>query len=187
MTQNSEHLNARQSVDGSSLTRREILTTAAAAVGGRIKQSICKGCLGKLKLTRDQEAAMAAKLGLSGLDLVGRKDWDAVKKHGLVATMVPGAGRIKDGLNNKSRHPEFLKAFRDNIKAAAEYKWPNVICMAGDRKGISDEQGMDNCQLILTEAVKIAEDGASNCAAASVRRVSNCSTTSTTCRSWRAT
>jgi hydroxypyruvate isomerase len=180
MTQNSEHLNARQSVDGSSLTRREILTTAAAAVGassvlagmptaasgqagkvvkkGRIKQSICKGCLGKLKLTRDQEAAMAAKLGLSGLDLVGRKDWDAVKKHGLVATMVPGAGRIKDGLNNKSRHPEFLKAFRDNIKAAAEYKWPNVICMAGDRKGISDEQGMDNCQLILTEAVKIAED-----------------------------
>jgi hydroxypyruvate isomerase len=180
MNQNSEHSNVRQSVDGSSLTRREILTTAAAAVGassvlaglpttasgqtgkvvkkGRIKQSICKGCLGKLKLTRDQEAAMAAKLGLLGLDLVGRGDWDAVKKHGLVATMVPGAGRIKDGLNNKSRHAEFLKDFKDNIKAAAEYKWPNVICMAGDRKGISDEQGMDNCQLILTEAVKIAED-----------------------------
>jgi hydroxypyruvate isomerase len=180
MNQNSEHSNVRQSVDGSSLTRREILTTAAAAVGassvlagrptaassqtgkvvrkGRIKQSICRGCLGKLKLTRDQEAAMAAKMGLLGLDLVGRGDWDAVKKHGLVATMVPGAGRIKDGLNNKSRHAEFLKDFKDNIKAAAEYKWPNVICMAGDRKGISDEQGMDNCQLILTEAVKIAED-----------------------------
>jgi hydroxypyruvate isomerase len=101
---------------------------------------------------------MAAKMGLLGLDLVGRGDWDAVKKHGLVATMVPGAGGIKDGLNNKSRHDEFLKAFKENIKAAAEYKWPNVICMAGDRKGISDEQGMDNCQLILKEAVKIAED-----------------------------
>jgi len=162
------------------LTRREILGTAAAAVGastmlaghpqkaeaqgekvvkkGRIKQSICGGCLRKLKLSREQEAAMAAKMGLLGLDLVGRNDWDAVKKHGLVATMVPGAGSIRDGLNNKSRHEEFLKTFRENIKAAAEYKWPNVICMAGDRKGISDEEGMDNCQIVLKEAVKIAED-----------------------------
>ncbi len=153
------------------------MLTAAAAVGvstvlprtasgqsekivkkGRIKQSICKGCLRKLKLSREQEAAMAAKMGLLGLDLVGRGDWDAVRKHGLVATMVPGAGSIRNGLNNKSRHGEFLKTFKENIKAAAEYKWPNVICMAGDRKGISDEQGMENCQLILTEAVKIAED-----------------------------
>ena len=180
MNQNSEHSNARQSLDGSSLTRRDVLTTAAMAVGastaltgclrpaqsqsdkvvkkGRIKQSICKGCLRKLKLSREQEAAMAAKMGLLGLDLVGRGDWDAVKKHGLVATMVPGAGSIRNGLNNKSRHAEFLETFKANIKAAAEYKWPNVICMAGDRKGISDEQGMDNCHLILKEAVKIAED-----------------------------
>jgi hydroxypyruvate isomerase len=180
MIHNSEHLNDRRAADESSLTRRDILTTAAAAVGassvlaglprtakaqtekvvkkGRIKQSICKGCLRKLKLSRDEEAAMAAKMGLLGLDLVGRGDWDAVKKHGLVATMVPGAGSIKNGLNNKSQHPEFLKTFRENLKAAAEYKWPNIICMAGDRKGISDEQGMDNCTLILKEAVKIAED-----------------------------
>ena len=176
----SKHSNARRSAGERTLTRRDVLATTAAAVGassvlaglpktahsqtekivkkGRIKQSICKGCLRKLKLTRDQEAAMAAKMGLSGLDLVGRGDWDAVKKHGLVATMVPGAGSIKNGLNNKSRYVEFLKTFKENIKAAAEYKWPNVICMAGDRKGISDEQGMDNCHLILKEAVKIAED-----------------------------
>jgi hydroxypyruvate isomerase len=97
-------------------------------------------------------------MGLLGLDLVSRGDWDAVKKHGLVATMVPGAGSIKKGINDKSMHPKFLEDFKNNIKAAAEYKWPNVICLAGDRKGISDEEGMDNCQTILKEAVKIAED-----------------------------
>jgi hydroxypyruvate isomerase len=165
---------------GRSVTRRDVLTSAAAVVGassvlaglprmasgqtskvvkkGRIKQSICKGCLRKLKLSREEEAAMAAKMGLLGLDLVGRGDWDAVKKHGLVATMVPGAGGIRKGLNDKSMHAKFLADFKTNIKAAAEYKWPNVICMAGDRKGISDEEGMDNCQIILKEAVKIAED-----------------------------
>jgi hydroxypyruvate isomerase len=170
----------KKSAEGNPFTRRELLTTAAAIAGassvlvgmpriakgqtervvkkGRIKQSICRGCLGKLRLSRDEEASVAAKMGLLGLDLVGRGDWDAVKKHGLVATMVPGAGSIKKGLNDKSMHPKFLEDFKNNIKAAAEYKWPNVICMAGDRNRISDEEGMDNCHTILKEAVKIAED-----------------------------
>jgi hydroxypyruvate isomerase len=174
------HSNIQKSALHSSVTRRELLTIAAGVAGvssmlaglplaagaqaekvvknGRIKQSICGGCLGKLRLSRDEEASVAAKMGLLGLDLVSRNDWDAVKKHDLVATMVPGAGSIKNGLNNKSMHPKFLEDFKNNIKAAAEYKWPNVICLAGDRKGISDEEGMDNCQTILKEAVKIAED-----------------------------
>ncbi|MBE0656171.1 MAG: TIM barrel protein, partial [Bryobacteraceae bacterium] len=97
-------------------------------------------------------------MGLVGRDLVGKGEWDVLKKYDLVATMVPGAGGIKDGLNNKAKHASFMESFRTNLKAAAEYKWPNVICMAGDRAGISDEEGMDNCHLILKEAVKIAED-----------------------------
>ena len=74
--------------EGRSITRRDVLTSAAAVVGasaalsglprvasgqtgkivkkGRIKQSICRGCLRKLKLSREQEAAMAAKMGLLG-------------------------------------------------------------------------------------------------------------------------
>ena len=174
------HSDIQKSAESSSITRRELLTIAAGVAGassmlaglppaagaqvekvvkkGHIKQSICRGCLGKLRLSRDEEAAIAAKMGLMGLDLVSRGDWDAVKKHGLVATMVPGAGSIKKGLNDKSLHPKFLEDFKNNIKAAAEYKWPNVICLAGDRKGISDEEGMDNCYTILKEAVKIAED-----------------------------
>jgi len=174
------HTNVQEFAQRSSVSRRELLTIGAGIAGassvlaslpriaggqtekvvknGRIKQSICRGCLRKMRLSREDEAALAAKMGLLGLDLVGRGDWDAVKKHGLVATMVPGAGSIKKGLNDKSMHPKFLEDFKNNIKAAAEYKWPNVICMAGDRDRISDEEGMDNCYTILKEAVKIAED-----------------------------
>ncbi len=165
------------------LTRRSLLAGAAGIVGatvlpsavrgqagmqpgsvgkvvknGRIKQSICGGCLRKSGLDREQTAKLLVEMGLVGRDLVGRNEWDVLKKYDLVATMVPGAGSIKQGLNDKSMHAKFMDDFRTNIKAAAEYKWPNVICMAGDRKGISDEEGMDNCQLILKEAVKIAED-----------------------------
>jgi hydroxypyruvate isomerase len=162
------------------MSRRKMLSVTAAAVGsisvltgfpgqaraqskrvvqkGRIKQSICGGCLRKARLNKDQEAALAVEMGVVGMDLVGRKDWDTVKKHGLVATMVSGAGGIRLGLNDKSMRAKFLTDFKKNIAAAAEYHWPNVITMAGDRKGISDEEGMDNCHLVLREAVKIAED-----------------------------
>jgi hydroxypyruvate isomerase len=111
-----------------------------------------------MKMDIEQEAATAAKMGILGLDLRGSQDWEVIKKHGLVATMVPGAGSIRRGLNDRSMHAQFLDDFRNNIKAAADAGWRNVICMAGDRKGISDEEGMDNCVLILKEAVKLAED-----------------------------
>jgi len=125
---------------------------------GRIKQSICGGCLSRAKLDREQTAKLLVEMGLVGRDLVGPAEWPVLKQYGLVATMVPGAGSIKKGLNDKSMHPKFMEAFRDNIKAAAEYQWPNVICMAGDRADAGDAEGMDNCQAILKEAVKIAED-----------------------------
>jgi len=162
------------------LSRREMLSTSAAVLGaasvwaglprmaksqtqkivkkGRIKQSICGGCLRKARLDKEKEATLAVGLGLVGMDLVGRGDWPVVKQHGLVATMVPGAGSIRKGLNDKSMHAKFLADFKTNIKAAAEYKWPNVIAMAGDRRGIGDDEGMDNCHTILKEAVKVAED-----------------------------
>jgi len=176
MSHMGRHLDIDRPSSDCSLTRRDVLGAAAAAIGtavlprvvwgqtgrivknGRIKQSICGGCLRKAGLNREQTAKLLVEMGLAGRDLVGRNDWPTLKKHDLVATMVPGAGSIKNGLNNKSMHSKFLEDFKANIPAAAEYKWPNVICMAGDRKGISDEEGMDNCHAVLKEAVKIAED-----------------------------
>jgi len=162
-------------------TRRGVLAGAAAVAGaaalpgmvegqaapgavgrivknGRIKQSVCGGCLSKAKMDREQIAKLLVEMGLAGRDLVGPDEWPVLQKHGLVATMVRGAGSIKKGLNDKSMHAKFLEDFKANIKAAAECKWPNVITMAGDRAGIGDAEGMDNCEAILKEAVKIAED-----------------------------
>ncbi len=166
--------------NGNSLTRRAMLSRVAGVAGaatvlggtvsesqaeitqvvknGRIKQSICRGCLRKAGMDAEQMAATAAKMGILGMDLVKPADWEAVKKHGLIATMVPGAGGIKRGINDKSMYAEYLEDFRTNIQAAASAGWRNVICLAGSRKEIDDEEGMDNCETILKEAVKIAED-----------------------------
>jgi hydroxypyruvate isomerase len=109
-------------------------------------------------MTQEEKAALSVEMGLLGWDLVRREEWPLLKDHGLVATMVSGAGSINRGLNDKSMHTQFLADFKENIPAAAEFGWPNVITMAGSRKEIDDREGLDNCVIILKEAVKIAED-----------------------------
>ena len=133
------------------------IAAPTAKLKGAIKQSVCRGPFKRLMPMEDFCKAVA-EMGIVGIDLVRPDDWDVVRDHGLVATMAPGAGGIKSGLNIKSKHAEHLEKFKTSIKAAAKYGWPNVICMAGDREGIADDVGMDNCEVILKEAVKIAED-----------------------------
>jgi len=130
--------------------------TEPAKLKGRIKQSCTRGTF--RKMPTDEFCRTLKSLGIVGVDLVGRDDWPVLKEYGLIATMVPGAGGIKDGLNNAAKHDAFLKQFRENITAAAEFGWKRVITLAGDRKGISDSDGMANCVSVLKEAVKIAAD-----------------------------
>ena len=149
---------------GAAAATTALATTAARAqdaapkLKGRIRQSVTGWPLGKIPA--DELCRQLKEIGLVGLDLVGdRSLWPVLKEHGLAATMVPGAGSIKDGLINTGRHPDLLKQFRENIGAAAEFGWKRVITMAGDRNtGISDADGLAACVPVLKEAVKIAAD-----------------------------
>jgi hydroxypyruvate isomerase len=128
----------------------------APKLKGRIKQGMVRGLLGNKPI--DETCRAMKELGLVSLDFTGRGDWPVMKEHGIAASIVGGAGSIKDGLNNTAKHPEFLQQLRTNIPAAAEFGWKRVLTMAGDRAGISDADGMAACVTILKEAVKIAED-----------------------------
>ncbi|MFH1743652.1 MAG: TIM barrel protein [bacterium] len=124
---------------------------------GRIKQSVSRWCYDSV-LPWDPFAKACAEMGLVGIDLVDQELWPVVQKYGLVATMVPGAGTIRDGTNDKANHPKMIEQFGKNIKAAAENKLPNVITFSGNRRNISDEEAWENSAVLLKEAVKIAED-----------------------------
>jgi hydroxypyruvate isomerase len=130
----------------------------AEARKGRLKQAVCGGVFRGLKLDLEGMCREAARLGAVGIDLVGPDAFPVLKKHGLIPTMVPGGASIKQGINDKSNHAEIDRKMRSALKAAAEAKAPNVIVMAGDRKGISDEQGLDNSALFLNQIKTQAED-----------------------------
>jgi hydroxypyruvate isomerase len=130
----------------------------AVALKGRLRQGATRGCFGKGMAFEDL-CRNAARLGLKGIDLVGPKEWPTLKQHGLVPTMVPAAGHsLTDGINRKERHPEILPAFRDMLAQAAAAGAPNIIVLSGNRRGMADEQGADNCAAFLNGVKALAED-----------------------------
>jgi hydroxypyruvate isomerase len=131
-------------------------TQSAAPLKGRLKQSVSRWCYEKYSL--DDLCKAAVRIGLKGIDLIDSKDWPTVQKYGLVPSMTPGAGTIPDALNRTENHDRLEKEFRENIEKAAKAGVPNVITFSGNRRGLADNVGVDNCVTGLNRVKKIAED-----------------------------
>ena len=148
------------------MTRRSLLQTAgvAAAAGGqaktavkgRLKQSVSRWCYRKYSL--DDLCKEAVRIGLKGIDLIGSEDWPVAQKYGLVPSMTPGGGTIPEGFNRKENHSKLEEQLRENIQKAAAAGVPNVITFSGNRRGLGDAEGIDNCVIGLNRVKKIAED-----------------------------
>jgi hydroxypyruvate isomerase len=133
-------------------------TAKAEPRKGRLKQAVCRGVFSGAKLDFDGMCREAARLGAVGIDLVGPDAFPTLKKYGLVATMVSGGSGIKAGINDTKHHAAIDPKMREAIKAASAAGAQNVIVLAGDRQGISDEQGLENSVLFLNNIKKLAED-----------------------------
>jgi hydroxypyruvate isomerase len=125
---------------------------------GRLKQAVTRGCFRGGKFEFEDMCREAARLGALGFDLVGPDLFPIVKKYGLVPTMVPGGSSIRDGINNKDNHTGIDQRLRPAIQAAADAGAPNVIVLSGERKGMPDEQGIENSVLFLNNVKSFAED-----------------------------
>jgi len=150
------------------MTRRSALQTIPAALAsaqaartadapaGRLKQSLCRWCYSKIPL--DDLCRQAAAMGVSGVDLVEPADWPTVRKYGLVPTITTGDAKIPDGWNRKESHERLEAEIRGRITRAADAKVPNVITFSGNRQGMSDDEGKENCIAGLKRVAKFAED-----------------------------
>ncbi len=149
------------------MTRRTWIAAAASAAlaqdtrptprKGRLKQCVTRGVFGRGMPLEDM-CRHAARLGCVGFDLIGPQDFPLLKKYGLIPTMVPGAMTLTGGCNHKEDHPAVEKAMRPLIDQAAAAGAPNVIVLSGNRRGISDQEGMDNVVAFLNRVKAQAED-----------------------------
>jgi len=101
----------------------------------------------------------AARLGVLGYDLIGPDRWPILKKYGLVPSMYSGpGGTIADALNRKENHDRLEKTMHAAIDEAVQNGVPSIITFSGNRRGMGDAEGADNCVEFLNKVKAHAED-----------------------------
>jgi hydroxypyruvate isomerase len=130
--------------------------TKSTALKGNINHAVCRWCYGSIPL--DEFAAAAKKMGISAIDLVGPKDWPTLQKYGVFSSMCNGAEiNLVDGWNDKKFHAQLIKNYTEMIPLVAKAGYKNLICFSGNRRGIDDETGWNNCAEGLKQIMSIAE------------------------------
>ncbi|MBI5383686.1 MAG: TIM barrel protein [Verrucomicrobia bacterium] len=148
---------------------------ARTKLKGNIRHSVSAWCYGKLfnpgrnkqpaPMTFDDFCRECAKLGLESVELLGAKEWPAVKKAGMTCAMCNGPDNIGYGWNRVEHHDDLLAKFETAIPEVAANGFPNIITFSGNRKGkdkwgeysLTDEQGLENCVKGLKRLMPLAE------------------------------
>jgi hydroxypyruvate isomerase len=121
----------------------------------RIRQSICRWCFPKIPL--EKLAASAHELGYESIELLGPGEWTVVKEFGLTCAMSTAPGTLEGGLNQRETHAKLIPEYKQRIAQCKSAGITNLICFSGNRRGLTDEQGLDACEAALRQIVGDAE------------------------------
>jgi hydroxypyruvate isomerase len=134
--------------------------TAPTKLKGRIHQSVCRWCHEKISL--DDLCTAGKEMGLVAIDLLNPTDFETIKKHGLVCSMVSnptvdGLGGIDKAFNRVEHHDKLVQAYEQRIKETAGAGFERLVCFSGNRAGLDDALGLENCALGIKRILPLAE------------------------------
>ncbi len=159
-------------MNDTTMTRRTALTALAGAAGaamiggaaeaqtapkinGRLKQSVSKWCYGSFSL--EDLCKKVKAMGLVAIDLLNEDEWKKVQDQGLICSMANGPSSIGDGFNRVENHDRMVKELERMLPIAKAAGVPNIIVLSGNRRGMSDKEGLDNCVKGLKRVMPAAE------------------------------
>ncbi|TDK50724.1 hydroxypyruvate isomerase family protein [Algoriphagus formosus] len=123
---------------------------------GNINHGVCLWSMRPLSL--EELCAGAKKLGIQGVDIVGPDAYPTLQKYGLQCSMSNGAEiSIADGWNDPKFHDQLVKNYEEVIPIVAKNGYKNLIAFSGNRRGMDDETGLENCVKGLKRIMATAE------------------------------
>ena len=143
-----------------SLSSRLHAADTATGMKGRVNHSVCKWCYAKVPL--EDLCKQSKDLGLNSIELLGPADWPMLKQYNLTCAMttspvVDGLGGIAKAFNRVEYHDKLVAAYEEWIPKAAAAGLTNVICFSGNRDGMADAQGLENCAMGLKRLMALCE------------------------------
>jgi len=123
---------------------------------GNINHSMCRWTYGQLSM---EELCRAVNgIGFSAIDLVGPGEWDILKEHGIDSSMCNGAEiSLEEGWCEPDYHSTLIDSYTEYIDLVADAGYSNLICFTGNKRGMDDETGLQNCVAGLEQIMGHAE------------------------------
>ena len=134
--------------------------SAARARGrskGRIKQSFVWGTFAG-GVSPERMIHEAAATGFASIEMGPREHWDAIRAAGMKIAIFVGHNSLSDGMNDRKNHDRIEKELLASLDLAARYEIPTILCLSGNRRGKTDEEGIDNVVACFRRVVKPAEE-----------------------------
>lgn len=123
--------------------------------GRLLRQSVARWCLGSMSI--EQVIELCKSVHLDGIDLLDPSDIEKVRAAKLSCPVANGPTTIADGLNRLEHHDDILKRAEVLFPKISNAGAPLVIVFAGDRRGLDDAQGLENCKVGLKRLLPIAQ------------------------------
>ena len=125
-------------------------------LNNNINHSVCQWCYGSIPL--EDFLKSLNELGITAIDLIGPKDYPLLKKYNIHNAMCNGAEiSLTEGWNDLKYHEILIKNYKEMIPIVAEAGYTNLICFSGNRRGMDDAIGLQNCVLGLNQIIPMAE------------------------------
>ncbi|MEM9251525.1 MAG: TIM barrel protein [Planctomycetota bacterium] len=130
-----------------------------------MKHSVCRWCFPDLSL--DQLCRVAVDLGIASVELLNLDELPTLRRHGLACallnepTLADDQGNalpaIEHGWNDPTNHARLIEAYGPHMQAAAAADVANIVCFSGNRRGVSDREGLEHAVTGLRQIVPRAE------------------------------
>jgi hydroxypyruvate isomerase len=123
---------------------------------GGVNHSACRWCYSDIPL--ELFAEQAKDVGVKSIELLDPEEWDVVINKGLTCAISNGSPLgITKGFNDPQYHSHLKKDYLELIPKAAEKGIKQIICFSGNRNGISNEEGLEQCAVGLEPIIKFAQ------------------------------
>lgn len=127
---------------------------------GRLKQGLWRVNFGaNTDLSLEQMCKVAAHLGAKGFDLIDAGDWPLLRRYGLRPLMIGGEYvDFENGIIHPEFHDRTESLVRPFIETCGANDVANMAFIAGQRRGMGEEQAMDNAVTFFNRIKTQLED-----------------------------
>lgn len=122
-----------------------------------IRQSLAWWCFGR-HAAPEVLIKRAKEIGYEGVEMVPQELWGQVRAGGLRVVTEGGHNGISSGFNRLENHARVEKEILEKLELAKANDVHALIVFSGERKGMSDEEGLQNTIVGLKRVAKAAEE-----------------------------